>query len=445
MELFGTGTVTLRLPSALFAAGCVPLTYLLARRLRSRRTARLATPLAAASLPLVYWGQMVRGYTLATLLALGATLCFAVALDTGRRAAFAGYALCAIALCYTLLIAALVVVAHLAALGFARRREVPWRRLLPTVGLAGLACTPLLALATGRGASQLFWLAPPTPSQVRNVVGFLASARAALSQTASAPALMELTVALFCVAAAVVALERVVGGPSRASFGAGLPVVWLALPPTIAFVVSMRAQPVFLDRYFAVCLPAAAIVLADLLARLRVAPLAWGVCAALVGLRLVQIPPTYGQPVDDWRSATGYVLAAARPGDCVAFYSNDGRVDFAYYLATARAAHEQVVAPRPVLPSAPWGENPAVIERYATLGPSALARVVASCPRTFLVAAHVGHLWGTPASRANAARFLSLRDRLAVAYPVHSVRRFPAISVFCFGRTLPVAPFGRSL
>ena len=63
----------------------------------------------------------------------------------------------------------------------------------------------------------------------------------------------------------------------------------------------------------------------------------------LIALRVVALAPSYGTSPENWRAATAYVLHAARPGDCVAFYPLDASMPFAYY------AHEPVQALRRAL------------------------------------------------------------------------------------------------
>jgi len=436
--LFGSGLVAVRLPSVIAAAACVPAIFLLARRLFEPRVAMMATAVGAASLFLVYWGQMARGYTLVALLATASTLAFVDACETGRRRSFIAYGAVTVLMCYTLLLAVLVVAAHLASLAL-RRRPARVRALLVTFGAGALCCTPLVVLALARGNGQLFWLGPPTGYDVRVVTAFLASAPETYAKGVAGELLVVSSVVLVAAAAAFVVLDVARRGRGREQWAQLLVLGWLALPMAIAYLVSRAVQPVMVDRYFAFSVPAMALVLGRLLGRIRSAPLAWSACAGLVALRLVQVPPQYVQPIDDYAGASAYVLSSSRAGDCIAFYSNDGRVEFRYYLehrsATERSADGP--APRPVLPAAPWSENRAVVEQYSSLSPAQLRAVEASCPRVWLVASHVGHAWGTPGSRADYTRFMALQRSLSAAYPTSATRHFSAVSVTRFAASAP--------
>jgi hypothetical protein len=169
-----------------------------------------------------------------------------------------------------------------------------------------------------------------------------------------------------------------------------------------------------------VVLPAVALLLAWGLTRLGIG---WAVLAAVIALRALQLGPAYGVSPEDWRSATAYVLARATPGDCVAFYPSDGRNAFRYY---ARGK-----PPRSVLPPVSWSNGRAYIENYATL-----TTPPAGCRRLWLVSSHQGRRNGPAASRANLARYQSLRSMLMAAYGNGRVTRFgyaDAVTVELFG------------
>ena len=70
----------------------------------------------------------------------------------------------------------------------------------------------------------------------------------------------------------------------------------------------------------------------------------------LVGLRAVALGASYGVSPEPWQQTTAYVLARAQPGDCIAFYPEDARMAFQYYVGSGAA----VGRPRPAL-GAPGG------------------------------------------------------------------------------------------
>ena len=136
-----------------------------------------------------------------------------------------------------------------------------------------------------------------------------------------------------------------------------------------------------------------------------------------MALRAIQLAPSYPVSPENWKATVSFVLAKSRPGDCIAFYPSDGRMAFEYYIGGH--ASSEASAPRPVLPSAPWGVVKAYVEDYTSLSAPALARVVAECPRIWLVASHYGSPGGTSQQRTNYARYAQLRTRLALSYLQH--------------------------
>jgi hypothetical protein len=179
------------------------------------------------------------------------------------------------------------------------------------------------------------------------------------------------------------------------------------VPLALMWLESLVGQPIFTARNLLVSLPAVALLLGWLITRSR---LVWPALAVLIALRVVALAPSYGTSPENWRAATAYVLNAARPSDCVAFYPLDASMPFDYY------AH------RPVQPH---------VEQYET------PTVPAGCPRVWLVASHQGLPTGTAASRAHYAHYVAVRASLARRYPVHTTRSFGYASVIwveLFGR-----------
>ena len=63
-----------------------------------------------------------------------------------------------------------------------------------------------------------------------------------------------------------------------------------------------------------------------------------------VTLRALQVAPAYGVSPEPWQQATAYVLDRAAPKDCIAFYPEDARMAFQYYVGTG--AMSRARAPR---------------------------------------------------------------------------------------------------
>jgi mannosyltransferase len=410
---FGHGLVVLRLPSAIAAAVATAITGSFALRLFDRRVAVAAGLLMAVSLPLVFWGQSARSYALLIALSAGSFLAFVALLESDRpRVAWVAYVLCTALALYASLMALLVVAAQLLVLVWHRRHGI---RVATALAVIAVCCVPLMILAARRGSGQLFWVPRPNGAGVKQVSLALTSSglEPSIRSTSTTYALMVLTLCvLLAVALAIVVRDR--RWPSLVVLS------WLTVPLALAVIESLVGPSIFVPRNLLMLLPAVALLLAWGLARFRAG---WPLLAALIALRALQLAPAYGVSPEDWRAATGHVVAGSEPGDCIAFYPSDGRNAFRYYLRGR--------VPRSVLPAVPWSNERAYIENYATL-----ARPPAGCARVWLVSSHAGQSNGPSGSRANLARYLSLRSMLAGGYGSPRTRKFgyaDAVTVDLFG------------
>jgi len=393
---FGDGAAVIRLPSVVAAGGCAAAVSLLALRVFDRRVALAAGVLTAVSLPLVFWGQDARGYAAMAALVAGSFCAFAEVVEgPPRRAPWIAYVLLTTLSVYASYVAVFALGAQLLALAWRRQA---WRRALSAMAVCVVCWIPLMVLAASRGSGQLFWIPRPDVKADKQVILALTSAgfEPNFRPTAVAAALAIATVALLLAAAA-----RTVRGRG-APWGALLALAWLVVPVALMWLWSLIGQPIFTARNALVSLPAVALLLGWVITSGRLAWPALAVLGVLVALRAVALAPSYGTSPENWRAATAYVTAAARPGDCYAFYPLDGRMPFAYYTRA------------PVQP---------YVERYVT------PRVPSTCPRVWLIASHQGLPSGTAASRAHYARYVALRSALARAYPHHSTRAFGYASI----------------
>lgn len=439
---FGTGADTLRLFSVFCAALCVPLAYALATLLASRRAGLFASALTAMTLPLIYWAQQIRGYTLVVALLTGSAIALTIAMRDGGFAGFVWFGVLGLMSCYTELLAVIVVVIQFVTIAFVPTIRLHWRRLLVTGSVMAVVLIPLALMAHARGSRQLFWLGAPKRKQMREVVAFLGSARVNGITTRTSHGLTEATVILVCVAIVVglvLALWQRSFEPARTVLLGGL---WLSVPPVVAYSISIHVTPIFLERYFLLCLPALTLLLSFVLSVVPFAPVGWLGVGLLIGFRSQHIGSTYNITVDDWRTATTMVVNESRPGACVAFYFNDGFVDFAYYLEHRPSdMHPHAVIPRSVLPtlgfepgiaSRDLGHFPAIVESYNVLNPQQIHQVAASCPELFLLSNHDGHNSASSGARAVWSKFVQMRSGLVKDYGTMKAINLGSITIYRF-------------
>jgi hypothetical protein len=296
-------------------------------------------------------------------------------------------------------------------------------RLTGALAVVAVACIPLMALATGRGSSQLFWVPRPTHKVETQVLQALTSAglQPNFHRTAITTPLLILTLATLLAVAVLIVRRRRRGDGDQ--WGGLMLLSWFAVPVILAWLESIVTQPIFVPRDLLMAVPPVALLLAVGLTDRRL-PLAVSVAGllVLVGLRASAVVLAYGVSPEPWQQTTAYVLDHARPGDCLAFYPEDARMAFQYYVGSGGKAIGR--APRSVLPVARWGVVRPYVERYRTLTPAQVVRTRSVCRRMWLVTSHEGQLDGPAASLANRARWLTLRAELERTYGRAPVKQF---------------------
>jgi mannosyltransferase len=185
-------------------------------------------------------------------------------------------------------------------------------RWLASVAVAVIVASPVAIIASGQ-AHQVQWIKPPGLVAIIAMAGLIG------------PQPMFFIV----VAVGVIALvTSLVAGRSRlrADWPAGLwglAVPWLFLPPALLFTISVihLTHPLYVFRYIAFCIPAAALLAGTALAALARAAVGWAVAIAALIVIVVaglgaqareRLPAGHGY---DIRRADQVVASHAHPGD----------------------------------------------------------------------------------------------------------------------------------
>jgi mannosyltransferase len=341
---------TLRAPSVVFAVLAALGCYAVGRRLFGLRVAVIATLLLSTNLLFVQYAQEARGYALALWLVTLATWALVRAVQRPTWPMWLAFGAVSAAAAYAHFFAALVLAGQLLSL-LPYRSMVPWRKVAGAAGLAGVLLLPLAAVLLPANAGGR-----PLLAQTR--ISGLAGELAGIS-----PAPLGVFQAVLyglCAVAAVLAFVRQRGKEADPVLGwrYSLLACWLVTPVALAGLISL-VWPVFVTRYFVVCLPAVALLLAVgmTVARpaVQVAVLLVVLLAAAQGLHQYYLQ-SY-KDGENWRGLVEYVAQEARPGDTVIFLSRFGRRPFEYYLARHAGLAPSL---RPIYPSLPWGGYPPV-------------------------------------------------------------------------------------
>ncbi|HET7245317.1 MAG TPA: glycosyltransferase family 39 protein [Streptosporangiaceae bacterium] len=328
-RLAGSGELAARAPSAVAMAMAAGVVTLLGQRLVSGR-AGLAAGLLFAALPSVsFYAEDAREYALVTALATLASYFLVRALqaamqEEGRfpRPAtlwLAGYAAAMALLGLGNILSLLLIAAHAVTVAVWHRcYRGPGQpfvlRWLASAVVAVIVASPVAIIASGQ-AHQVQWIKQPGLVAIIAMAGLIG------------PQPMFLIVVAVVVIALVTSL---VSGRARlrADWPAGLwglALPWLFLPPALLFTVSVShvTHPLYVFRYIAFCIPAAALLAGAALAALARAAVGWAVAAAALIVIVVaglgaqgseRLPAGHGY---DIRLADQAVASRARPGDAL--------------------------------------------------------------------------------------------------------------------------------
>ena len=453
IALFGDGLVVLRIVSVLADALTAGLVGLLALRLfTSRGVALVAGALSGLSVGLVFWGQDARGYAAMVTAGTAAFYALVVLLQSDARhppprLALAGYGLATALALYIGFDAVLVIPAQLLIVLVLARRLLP--ALIGVLIVVALACVPLVVLAINRGSSQLFWVPPLSLEVLWQTLVTLVSA--GLPPNFHTHALTVIAAVVF---SGVGLIALVLAWRSRwETEGAGLvlvPALWLVVPLVIGVAAAAAGEPIELARIAILMMPALALLLGWVLIGprdgLAAVPgrlgsprvsfmVGLGGLAVILALRLAVLVPSYSATPEPWKQVAARVLAGSRAGDCIAFYPQDGRMPFGYYVQQTRGAADR--APRAILPVEPWSSRAPHVEQYAVPSPGSLAGLTRGCSRLWLISSHQGQAHGTAISRRNYAGYLAIQRELDGVYgtPVTSSSGYAAkINVFLYAR-----------
>lgn len=328
-RLTGSGELAARAPSAVAMAVAAGVVTLLGQRLVSGR-AGLAAGLLFAAFPSVsFYAEDAREYALVTALATIASYFLIRALQAGTPEAgrspgpawrwLVSYAAAMALLGLGNILSLLLVAAHAVTVAvWHRSYHGPGRpfvlRWLASVAVALVVASPVAIIASGQ-AHQVQWIKPPGLIAIIAMAGLIG------------PQPMFFIVVVVVVIALVTSL---VSGRARlrADWPAGLwglAVPWLFLPPALLFTVSVIhvTHPLYVFRYIAFCIPAAALLAGTALAALARAAVGWAVAvAALIVIAVAGLGTQAGERLPtghgyDIRLADQAVAGHARPGDAL--------------------------------------------------------------------------------------------------------------------------------
>ena len=306
-------------------------------------------------------GAERRAYVVGVFLVCAAMLAFVLAVQSGRRVAWAAYVALTVLSVYTVLLNILVVVVQATSLLLRHWRDLQKSALLASAGAIAVLMVPLLWVFADHGTAPAQWAAAPGTLlgvNDRYLFQFLASSRSVgVPFKHTTVNYLTLAVVLCWALGAWLFLRDLVrGGRTDKTWAYGLLFAWFVIPPVVTYLVSVEIQPILSDRYILDALPPASMIAGVALSRIRPWPVAVAAGLALVVLRAWVIMPGYGVPLENWRQGVIDVAARSQPGDCIAFFVADGYDSFDYYVLHVTRLRGR--SRRRCSPASPWPSRP---------------------------------------------------------------------------------------
>jgi 4-amino-4-deoxy-L-arabinose transferase-like glycosyltransferase len=413
----GSTPAFVRSLSVIFALATIPALYRLGRRLFDSRTGFIAAILLTFNAYHIRYSQEARSYALTVLLCVMSSLFFIESLQNSSRRARVGHILISSLAVYAHFFAALVILAQYVSLRFLDRAKIPastsknWRWI-------GLAILPVAMFVIATGAGPLSWIPRPSLHGLWVFAIFLTGNEGAMLVTASVIA---------CGAAVLpVVLSKPTRRSSWESWRYWFLMLWLVFPVLLTVALSF-ARPLFLARYFVICLPALNLLMAAGLARLRSL---WLVTPALIALLILSWQGTisyyqrdFDLGRDNWADASQFLLSNALPADAIVFDIAMGRMPYEY--------NRSILSPGSSGPTVLYPNHGPRITFMDFVGKPDYAQLKNSIyqyPRVWLVLSYVESPSGL---EPNARSMVAL---LSDAYPEYKEYHFTGVDVCLFAK-----------
>lgn len=426
----GSSEAFVRSLSAIAALATIPVVYWLGRQLLDRRAGLIAATLLTFNAYHIRYSQEARSYTLYVLLtALSAAYFFASLREPSARN-LRGHMLSSALALYAHFYAGLIIVLEWLWLRLRNPLSVPppirksFRRIV-------LLISPGILFAATTGMGPLSWLPRPGLKDTLDFYKHLAGNGGGLLLTLYVAAMAA---GLYPVlspiegnrpASSATLWQRIANSfrrPDRWPLMCLLS--WLLLPIVVA--ISSVIHPVFLARYFILCLPPFLLLASAGILRARRSWLMAVILAIFAALSirgtLAYYKADFDLTRDDYRAASNYVLQNSRPGDGILFHIAMGRMPYEYY----RSLSINTTSPAVIYPS---GEDRVAYRDYLRKpSPEFLETVPQNYKRVWVVLQHnQGKDGKDPTTRL-------IDQTFARAYAHESIMSFPGVEVRLYER-----------
>jgi len=358
--LLADSEIWLQSLSAMFGVMAIPAIYALGSRFLSKNVGFIAAGLLAIHSFHVERSEVLRSYSLLTLIVILSTYSFLAILESPRRKGlWVLYVLFSALAIYAQTFSVFLLAGQWLALLPLRIKSLGVLRLLAAGTAIGVLTSPLLAVMILENKGQLDWVPRLTPTSILNVFrGIVGADTLALQSSLGSVLLLALYVVtwIFAVWALFLSERREVDQPTT---GAAVPVLgWTLAFPIVAMTAISLVKPILYPRFLLMCVPAGVLLASQGLTTIEkhltrgrlvsYAVLFLMICLSLVGTH--KLDTTLGKSGLDWREVTNHILSHREAGDAVIFYNFGGNWTWEYYVGRARRAGDNGPMPPTLFP-----------------------------------------------------------------------------------------------
>jgi len=358
--VLGDSQIWLQSLSAVVGVLAIPAIYALGSRFLSRNVGLIAAGLLAIHSFHVERSEVLRSYSLLTLVVILSTCSFLALLESPRRKdLWVLYVLLSALAIYAQTFSVFLLAGQWLALLPTRIKRLGVLRLLTAGTAIGILTSPLLAVMILENKGQLDWVPRLTPTSILNVFrGIVGADTLAMQSSMASALLLALYVAawIFAVWGLFRAERPEVDQPTTG--GAVTVLTWTLAFPVVAMTAISLAKPILYPRFLLMCVPAGVLLAAQGLATIEkhlargrlvsYAVLLLMICLSLVGTH--KLDTTLGKSGLDWRGVTNHILSHREAGDAVIFYTFGGNWTWEYYVGRARKASDNGPSPATLFP-----------------------------------------------------------------------------------------------
>ena len=317
----GSDAFTVRLLSALAGVAIIPVIYALGKELGSSLIALVAASIITVNVFHIRYSQEARSYTLVAFLLALSYLCLLRSIKERGYSWGIGYVLSAALALYAHFFAALGLLAQVISFSLMPKEKIPGCRHVIYFLVVALLGLPLLWFVLARNTGQLDWVPVISLKGVYHFIAYLTGS--------------GIQLAIAGLASGIAVKAWISAGRRERSVKKEWPLllvlIWLVLPISLTLLLSLW-KPIFSPRFLIVSLPAATLLIASGLARIRPDPLRYVLSALFLLGSIAPIRSYYAQPpVQDWKAAVGYLGRNVGANDGILFPDQYCRLPFDYY------------------------------------------------------------------------------------------------------------------